>query len=803
MKRLFIIFIVVTIAKHGLAQNVGIGTTSPVARLHVADSNVLFSGGPLWHLPLPAGPVPVQGGGVRMFWYPGKAAFRAGAVSGVLWDKDSIGRYSFVAGLDSKAKGDYSASLGVNNSSEGMGSFSAGVSNSALATYSISLGYNNVVRNTSGVVIGSDLISKSLYAVSLGAFNDTADAATPVGSSTSDDRIFQVGNGNAFTRSNAITVLRSGNTGIGTLLPKARLHVDSSVVFTSSSGVQVTPANPPVSGAGVRMMWYPEKAAFRSGYISGTQWDKDNVGYYSFATGQSTTASGNNSVAMGSLSTASGAAALAIGEFNTAGGDRSIALGYGSVAVGYASTAIGFGARAESNYSMSIGSNSKSIGGGSFSFGDNAIATGNAAVSIGLYTRARSDNSFVAGKYNDSTGLNRLFEIGNGTADNSRKNALTILQNGNTGVNTALPLAMLHVADSSVLFSASNVLPGIPAPPPVSGSGNRTFWYADKAAFRTGGVSGNYWDKDNIGLMSLAAGFSSQASGTTSFATGNFAFATGDISAAIGNSIFAKAKSSFTVGAYNDITDNPNGVSEASSDRIFQVGNGNDNLSRSNAITVLRNGNTGIGTISPGVRLEVVGPASPTPVRIVIANRGGFGPSGLEFVSDYGISSQWRPGYIRSNDIGSFTGSLEFYTNGTGSSNLYGSVKGLEVRNGVTYTATGTVSSFSDARLKRDVQPFTQGMDVIKRITPVSYYYNELSPFPASNRQIGVLAQDLEKIAPYMVDKSYGSGLQDLRSVNNQAYTFLLINAVKELEQKVEEQQKQIDALILLLKQNK
>ncbi|MBL0144783.1 MAG: hypothetical protein IPP48_02520 [Chitinophagaceae bacterium] len=49
----------------------------------------------------------------------------------------------------------------------------------------------------------------------------------------------------------------------------------------------------------------------------------------------------------------------------------------------------------------------------------------------------------------------------------------------------------------------------------------------------------------------------------------------------------------------------------------------------------------------------------------------------MEFVSDYGLGSQWRPGYIRSNDIGGFTGVLEFYTNIP--STLYTSIKGLEL----------------------------------------------------------------------------------------------------------------------------
>ncbi|MFZ4058152.1 MAG: tail fiber domain-containing protein [Ferruginibacter sp.] len=214
------------------------------------------------------------------------------------------------------------------------------------------------------------------------------------------------------------------------------------------------------------------------------------------------------------------------------------------------------------------------------------------------------------------------------------------------------------------------------------------------------------------------------------------------------------------------------------------------------------NGIVGIGTKTPTKQLEVVGAASATPVALMVANKGGFGPAQLELVSDYGTSNQWRPGYIKSNDIGNFTGALEFYTNGSGGGNLTGSVKGFEVRNGVAYTATGTVSSFSDARLKNNVQPFTDGLNIINQIHPVSFYYNADAPFATNNQQVGIIAQDLEKIAPYMVDKNHQNGFEDLRSVNNQAYTFLLINAVQTQQQQIEQlqsannkQQQQIDVL--------
>lgn len=207
------------------------------------------------------------------------------------------------------------------------------------------------------------------------------------------------------------------------------------------------------------------------------------------------------------------------------------------------------------------------------------------------------------------------------------------------------------------------------------------------------------------------------------------------------------------------------------------------------------NGNVGIGTNNPQNLLEVVAGPSANATKVVIANRGGFGPAALEFVSDYGTSSQWRPGYIASNDLGGFTGRLEFFTNGTGSNNLYGAVKGFEVRNGAALTATGSVGSYSDLRLKENIVPFTDGLNVIEQLNPVLFQYKAGAPFDTQEQQVGIVAQDLEKAAPYMVNKVAENGVSDLRWVNNQAYVFLLINAVKALQQQNEQQQQQIEEL--------
>src|SRR5438128_9422205 len=83
---------------------------------------------------------------------------------------------------------------------------------------------------------------------------------------------------NASAQSDILLRLRSGSP-LGD-----RFRVDSAggVVALGQIGYGIIPA----SGAGWRMMWYPQKVAFRAGYAdAGGQFDDANIGYYSWAGG--------------------------------------------------------------------------------------------------------------------------------------------------------------------------------------------------------------------------------------------------------------------------------------------------------------------------------------------------------------------------------------------------------------------------------------------------------------------------------------------------------------------------------------
>ncbi|HLF62186.1 MAG TPA: hypothetical protein VI603_00430, partial [Saprospiraceae bacterium] len=194
-----------------------------------------------------------------------------------------------------------------------------------------------------------------------------------------------------------------------------------------------------------------------------------------------------------------------------------------------------------------------------------------------------------------------------------------IAQVGKVGINTTTPQAMLHVVDSSVVFSAADNIPAMPGNPPLSGAGRRMMWYPDKAAFRVGYVDNGNWNIDSTGDYSIAMGYGTKAKGIASTAIGFSCDASGYISTAMGRNAIASGEHCTALGAFSlarsgyetavgiwntDYT--PASTSSAiPTDRLFVIGNGTGNGSRSDALIILKNGNTGIGVSSPQRKLHV------------------------------------------------------------------------------------------------------------------------------------------------------------------------------------------------------
>ncbi len=212
--------------------------------------------------------------------------------------------------------------------------------------------------------------------------------------------------------------------GIGTTSPAAKLHVngtgpgEGNVVFAGEYKLISPVGDPPVSGAGTRMMWYPDKAAFRAGMVDDDEWDKANTGDFSVAIGVNTRASGDGSAAFGwftsadgDASTASGYVAEASGHYATAmghnciaSGDGSTALGFGTVATGYASTAMGSSTIASGLYSTAMGRETEAVGDYSTAMGYQTLATGYYSTAMGGGTLASGEGATAMGAWSNASG---------------------------------------------------------------------------------------------------------------------------------------------------------------------------------------------------------------------------------------------------------------------------------------------------------------------------------------------------------------------------------------------------------------
>ena len=158
----------------------------------------------------------------------------------------------------------------------------------------------------------------------------------------------------------------------------------------------------PASGAGARMMWYPRKAAFRAGRVTGSQWDDMNAGFFSTAFGQNTLATGFASTAFGNMTAALQDHSTALGSGTTASGISSTAIGSGAVASGHVSTAMGLQTHASGVRSTAMGETTVASGRASTAMGGNSTASGNYSLATGFGTVA--GNFSFAGGINTSAG---------------------------------------------------------------------------------------------------------------------------------------------------------------------------------------------------------------------------------------------------------------------------------------------------------------------------------------------------------------------------------------------------------------
>jgi hypothetical protein len=172
-------------------------------------------------------------------------------------------------------------------------------------------------------------------------------------------------------------------------------------------------------------------------------------------------------------------------------------------------------------------------------------------------------------------------------------------------------------------------------------------------------------------------------------------------------------------------------------------------------LSIRNNGNVGIGTNTPNALLEIRNAASATSLQFLPGTLFGVG----------------QPNAV-TLEIPNITGTIGIWDN----LRVNGSVSGV-----------GNYQNISDARYKTNVQTVPDALETILNLRGVTFDWR-IKDYPAMNfeagRQVGFLAQEVEKILPQLVTTD-SSGYKSV------AYA----NIVPVLVEAMKTQQKQIDSL--------
>ncbi|OON67689.1 tail fiber domain-containing protein [Hymenobacter sp. CRA2] len=165
---------------------VGIGVTTPLSRLHVAEGSVLFSAAGDVAPNGSSGPTPITGTGRRLLWHADKAAFRVGYLGqgnnfngATFWDDANIGAYSFAAGFNVQASGRSAVALG--EEAQALNDYSLALHGYASGFGSVVVGYGSQATQDFAVAIGSSALSGGVGSISIGPNNAYGNYATAIG----------------------------------------------------------------------------------------------------------------------------------------------------------------------------------------------------------------------------------------------------------------------------------------------------------------------------------------------------------------------------------------------------------------------------------------------------------------------------------------------------------------------------------------------------------------------------------------------------------------------------------------------
>ncbi|PCJ83108.1 MAG: hypothetical protein COA57_11990 [Flavobacteriales bacterium] len=240
---------------------------------------------------------------------------------------------------------------------------------------------------------------------------------------------------------------------------------------------------------------------------------------------------------------------------------------------------------------------------------------------------------------------------------------------------------------------------------------------------------------------------------------------------------------------------------------------GNDNV-RETAMVIKGTGNVGIGTISPGHALDVVGDVRFSGFLYPDVDDGAYiGTSTLNFWGAY--ITRTYTAIIREIDgtnvinmngvrhfyspVGSLAMSIDNNNNvGIGTTTPAGQLE-LSLDQG-RKPGGGTWTTTSDERLKNIEGDYTKGLKEILQLEPITYYYKNVGDRifeeeVLNTLNVGFSAQEVQKIFPEAV----GTDADGYLNFNMHAILVAYVNAIKELKEENDALKSEISEMNVLI----
>lgn len=106
------------------------------------------------------------------------------------------------------------------------------------------------------------------------------------------------------------------------------------------------------------------------------------------------------------------------------------------------------------------------------------------------------------------------------------------------------------------------------------------------------------------------------------------------------------------------------------------------------------------------------------------------------------------------------------------------------------FISPGDVIAYSDIRIKDDIKTIDNALDKVNQIRGVTYTRKDTE---ASRRYCGVIAQEIEKVLPEVVTDMVNGDISDFKAVSYGNISALLIEAIKELTNKISILEKRVE----------